>query len=151
MKTAYSIMVAVVGSLAAASASAQRGAPNPERTAVQQIIQSFATHVQSGNLTAIDSLFRPRGVHILTDTATTHGWAEYRDQYLKPEIARYTNLKFEHSAVEAQVRDSVAWVAFRQTVGGTTAAGPAQSSGRGTAVLEKSGGKWVIVHLHVSR
>ena len=150
MKAGFLCAVAMIAGTFATSANAQRGTPNPERAAVQQLILSFAANVQSGNLTAIDSLFRPRGVHILTDTATTHGWTEYRDRHLKPELARYTNLKFEHTAVEAQVRDSVAWVAFRRAVSGDTENGQTQSIGRGTAVLEKSNGKWLIVHLHVS-
>jgi ketosteroid isomerase-like protein len=136
--------------LAASFAGAQRGTPNPERTAVQQIVLSMAQHIQAGNIAAIDSLFTPRG-HILTDTTTLHSWAEYRDGQLKAELARFTNLRFEHTAVEAQVRGTIAWIAFRQLISGTTPTGALQLSGRGTAVLEKSGGRWAIVHLHVSR
>lgn len=125
--------------------------PDPERAAVQQVIADLATRIQAGDLAGIDSLFRGRGVHILTDTATTHGWTEYRDKYLKPELARYRNLQFTHSAVEPQVRGNVAWVAFRQELAGETSSGPTRVSGRGTAVLEKLDGQWRIVHLHVSR
>jgi ketosteroid isomerase-like protein len=152
MKKAIWLGSAVVAfALCASEAMAQRGTQDPERTAVQQVILSIAMHIQAGNLTAVDSLFPPRGVHILTDTATTHGWPEYRDQHLKPELARYTNLRFVHAAVEAQVRGTVAWVAFRQQLSGETAKGPTQVTGRGTAVLEKRDGRWIIVHLHVSR
>ena len=136
---------------AAPKAWAQRGAPDPERAAVQQVILSLATYIQSGNLAAIDSLFPPRGVHILTDTMTTHGWVEYRDNHLKPELARFTNVKYTHSSVEAQVRGTIAWVAFRQQIAGDTPGGAAQVTGRGSAVLEKRDGRWIIVHLHVSR
>ena len=125
--------------------------PDPERAAVQQVIADLATRIQSGDLASIDSMFRGRGVHILTDTATTHGWPEYRDKFLKPELARYKNLQFTHSAVEPQVRGNVAWVAFREELSGETASGPTKVSGRGTAVLEKLDGRWRIVHLHVSR
>ena len=125
--------------------------PDPERAAVQQVIADLATRIQSGDLASIDSMFRGRGVHILTDTATTHGWPEYRDKFLKPELARYKNLQFTHSAVEPQVRGNVAWVAFREELSGETASGPTKVSGRGTAVLEKLDGRWRIVHLQVSR
>jgi ketosteroid isomerase-like protein len=148
------VRIATICSIAllftSAQVSAQRGTPDPERDAVRQVILDLATHIQTGNLSAIDSLFRGRGVHIVTDTVTTHGWTEYRDQHLKPELTRYTNLKFTHSAVEAQVRGNVAWVAFRQELTGD-APGPARTPGRGSAVLEKLDGKWRIVHLHVSR
>ena len=134
------------------SAQAQGGAmPDPDRAAVHQVIADLATHIQAGDFASIDSLFRARGVHILTDTATAHGWPEYRDKYLKPEHARYRDLRFTHSAVEPQVRGNVAWVAFREEVAGETSSGATRVSGRGTAVLEKLDGRWRIVHLHVSR
>lgn len=130
-------------------ASAQRGAaPNPERAAVQQLITRFGELLQARDMDAIEPLFRAGGVHILTDSATTHGWDEYRDQYLKPELDAIQDLRYAHAAVEAVVRDTVAWVAFRREISG---AAMAAVQGRGTAVLEKVDGKWVIVHLHMSR
>jgi len=50
-----------------------------------------------------------------------------------------------------EIRGTIAWVAFRQQLSGTTASGPLSVAGRGTAVLEKRDGRWVIVHLHISR
>ena len=130
------------------AASAQR-APDPERDAVARVITEFASRIQANELSAIDSLFPRRGVHILTDNATTHGWAEYRDKYLKPELARFQSTRYVHSAVEVVVRDNIAWAAFRRELSGA-AGGPDAVSGRGTAVLEKVDGRWTIVHLHVS-
>jgi hypothetical protein len=48
--------------------------------------------------------------------------------------------------VEAVVRGTFAWVAFRCEFG----QGTAQVSGRGTAVLEKIDDRWVIVHLQMA-
>ena len=124
-------------------------APDPERAAVQRVIEDFASHVQASNLSALDSLFPPRGLHILTDDVTTHGWAEYRDQYLRPELERFPGLRYAHTAIEPVVRGDVAWVAFRRELA-SSAATVEPVQGRGTAVLEKREGRWVIVHLHVS-
>lgn len=135
-----------------ASLSAQRppAAPDPERAAVQAVITDFATKIQANNLAGIDSLFPTRGGHILADSVTTHGWVEYRDRILKPELARYSALRYEHTAVEAVVRGNVAWVAFRRLLSNTNSATP-PVQGRGTAVLEKLNNRWTIVHLHVSQ
>jgi len=92
--------------LAAPNAWAQRGTPDPERAVVQQIIVSMAQHIQAGRVSAVDTLFAGGG-HILTDTTTLHSWAEYRDGQLKAELARFTNLRFEHTSVEAQVRGTL--------------------------------------------
>jgi len=130
------------------SVFAQR-APDPERDAVVRVITHFAERIQANDLSAIDSLFPRRGVHILTDSATTHGWAEFRDKYLKPELSRFQDPRYTHSAVEVVVRNNVAWAAFRRELSsGNGGAGPLR--GRGTAVLEKIDGRWTIVHLHVS-
>lgn len=136
---------------ATSTAQAQRGAPDPERAAVRQVILEMAAHIQSGKWASADSMFATRGVHVLTDTAGLHSWAEYRASRLKPELARYTNPRVAHSGVEAQVRGNVAWVAFRQEISATAAGSPVARVGRGSAVLEKVDGRWIIVHLHLSR
>jgi ketosteroid isomerase-like protein len=136
---------------AASSAAAQGGTPDPERAAARQVILQLAADVQAGKWPSADSLFATRGVHILADTLGLHAWAQYRDSQLKPDLARYSNLRVAHTGVEATVRGNVAWVAFRQEISGTPTSGPAQRIGRGTAVLEKLEGRWTIVHLHISR
>lgn len=138
----------LVGGLIPSYLPAQRP-PDPERDAVQTVIADFAAHIQANDLASLDTFFPPRGLHILTDDATTHGWAEYRDQYLTAELARYSDLSYSHTAIEPVVRGNVAWVAFRREFRSGAATEPVQ--GRGTAVLEKRDGRWVIVHLHMSQ
>ncbi len=141
----------LVLAIAAPYAEAQRGTPDPERAAARQVILAMAAHVQGGQWASADSLFATGGVHILADTSAFHSWAEYRDGRLKPQLARYTNLRVTHTGVEAQVRGAVAWVAFRQEIAGSATAGAALQVSRGSAVLEKLNGRWTIVHLQVSR
>jgi ketosteroid isomerase-like protein len=121
--------------------------PDPERAAVQQVIVHLGELLQAGDLDGAGALFRPRG-HILTDDATLHSWAEYRDGRLTPELARLEQ-GYGHTAVEATVRGNLAYVAFRRVFG--KAGTPGSAEGRGTAVLEKLEGRWTIVHLHMSR
>jgi ketosteroid isomerase-like protein len=44
----------------------------------------------------------------------------------------------------------VAWTPFRYELSADTPQGHVELEGRGTAVLEKRAGRWVIVHLHTS-
>ena len=145
-RRSYIILILLL--LAPALASAQRRGRNPERAAVLGVITSLGEHLQAGDMDAAESLFRSGGMHILTNDATTHGWAEYRDEYLGAELGAIEDLSYAHTAVEPVVRGNVAWVAFRREVSGT---GRAPTEGRGTAVLEKIEDRWVIVHLHMSR
>ena len=132
--------------LVPASMSAQREA----RMAVQQVISAFADGIHSNRLADVDALFAPSGVHIILDNETLHGWGEYRDQYLKTEMARYPNLRYAHTGVESSVRGNIAWAAFRWQMS-SAGNGPAPILGRGSAVLEKIEGQWRIAHLHLSR
>lgn len=127
-------------------ASAQR-APDPERAAVEEVITTLGEYFQAGDMEAAETLFRPGGMHILTDDATTHGWAEYRDQRLEPELA-IEDLHYAHTRVEPVIRGDVAWVAFPREISGR---GTTPAEGRGSAVLEKGDAGWIIVHLHMSR
>ena len=141
-----SVAIAFLLLFVPALASAQR-ARNPDRAGVRGVITSLGEHFQAGDMGAAEALFRSGGMHILTDDATTHGWAEYRDQHLAPELA-IEGLRYAHTAVEPVVRGSVAWGAVRREISGT---GTTATEGRGTAVLEKVDDQWVIVHLHMSR
>ena len=123
---------------------------DPERDAVRNVILEFAARLQANDMAALEAFFPQRGVHILTDNAPTHGWAEYRDKFLKPEIASFSDLRYAHTAVEPVVQGNIAWVAFRRELSSGTGS-PAPVQGRGTAVLQKVENRWVIRHLHMSR
>lgn len=140
----------VAATIAGASPLHAQRAPNPERAAVVRIIESVAELIQAGNLAAVDTLYVPRGVHIIDGNRVSHGWAEYRDSILKPDIEQIHELRYRYYGVEAQVRESVAWASFRYELTGHAASGPVATEGRGTAVLEKREGKWLIVHMHTA-
>ncbi len=142
------VLVALLSVLFLPAVVSGQRPPDPERAAVGQVITRLGEHLQAGNMSAAEALFRSGGLHILADNATTHGWEEYRDGYLLPELSSIEGLRYAHTAVESVVRDDVAWVAFRREVSGD---GGASLEGRGTAILEKTGDRWVIVHLHVSK
>ncbi len=129
------------------TASAQQ---DSERAAVQRVITSLADGIHTNQLGNIDGLFAASGLHIIVDDATLHGWGEYRDQLLIPQMARYPELRYAHTGVESSLRGNIAWVAFRWQMS-TAGDGPAPLLGRGSAVLEKIDDRWLIAHLHLSR
>ena len=133
--------------LVPAAASAQR---TEERAALRRVITAFADGIHTDQLASIDALFAPSGVHILIDNQALHGWTEYRDFHLKPEMARYSDLRYAHTGIESSVRGNIAWVAFRWQMS-SAGEGPAPVLGRGSAVLEKIDDRWLIAHLHLSR
>jgi len=144
MPAATALIIAVV---AAPTLNAQVD----ERAKVQRVIEAVAANIQARNLSAVDTLFAPgRGVHILEGAGANHGWAEYRDSHLAPELAGFQSLTYRFYSVEAQVRGMIAWAAFRYELAAETAGGPVATEGRGSAVLEQREGRWVIVQYHTS-
>ncbi len=119
--------------------------------AIRRVIEAVAEYSQASNLDAIDTLFAPeRGIHIIEGAGVNHGWADYRDNHLGPELEMFENFEYRFYAVEPQVRGDVAWSSFRYDLAVDTPRGHLEREGRGTAVLERRDGRWLIVHLHTS-
>ena len=151
MRPTHLAVLFLVACVAAAAFPASLSAQDTaERAAVQRVLVAFANNVHTGRLAENEALFTPTGVHILTGDEALHSWAEYRDQRLAPELARYTGVRYAHTGVETSVRGNIAWAAFRWQMSGA-GDGPAPVLGRATAVLEKLGEGWLIAHLHFSR
>ena len=147
MRRAWLTSMTVLAFLVPATVSAQQ---TEERAAVRRVIIALADGIHTNQLAGIDRLFAPSGVHILLDNQALHGWDEYHDFHLRPEMARYPDLRYAHTGIESSVRGNIAWAAFRWQM---SSAGdwPAPVLGRGTVVLEKIDGSWKIAHLHFSR
>jgi ketosteroid isomerase-like protein len=144
-------MLAGVGLALTAGTSSSAAAQASDRDAVIAVIEAFAAFSQAKNISAIDTLFASdRGVHIIEGAGVNHGWADYRDNHLQPELEGFENFRYRYYAVEPQVRQDVAWNSFRYELAADTPRGHVELEGRGTAVLEKREGRWVIVHLHTS-
>ncbi len=119
--------------------------------AIRRVIEAVAEYSQASNLDAIDTLFAPeRGIHIIEGAGVNHGWADYRDNHLGPELESFENFEYRFYSVQPQVRGDVAWSSFRYDLAVDTQRGHLEREGRGTAVLERRDGRWLIVHLHTS-
>ncbi len=79
-----------------------------------------------------------------------HGWVDYRDHHLAPELERTEAFAVRYFAVEPVVRGDVAWASFRYELDAQMDGNALELEGRGTAVLERREGRWLIVHLHTS-
>ncbi len=118
---------------------------------IRSLLEQVAAFTQAGNLSPLDEIYAPgRGVHIIEGAGVNHGWDEYRDHHLKPELQAFNNLQYRFFAIEPQVRGDIAFSAFRYELSAVTESRRIEIEGRGTAILEKSGEGWKIVHMHTS-
>lgn len=118
---------------------------------IQTLLESVAQNMQEGDFTALDNLYSSsRGVHIIEGAGVNHGWEDYRDNHLKPELEAFQNFEYRYFAIEPQVKGDIAYAAFRYELSADTANDHIEIEGRGTMILERMGTQWKIVHSHTS-
>jgi len=139
--------VALAVPAGARTAAAQTAAAD----SVTAVITAFAGLAQARDVAGLDALVAPDAwVRIIEGAGVDRGWASYRDHHLVPELAEFTNFQYRFFDVEPQIRGDVAWAPFQYELVADTPRGHAEVDGRGTAVMERRDGRWIIVHLHTS-
>jgi ketosteroid isomerase-like protein len=122
-----------------------------EEAAVRRVVAAVASSQEVNDLARLDTLFAPNPwVEIIEGSGVNHGWTDYRNNHLKPELAEMQHLRFRFFDIAPQVRGNVAWAPFRYELAADTPSGHVETEGRGTAILERRGARWLVVHLHTS-
>jgi len=141
------VAVMLLSSVGGTPAAAQIGSADT----VAGVLTVFAALTQDKDVAGMDTLVaHDAWVRIIEGAGVNQGWADYRDHHLVPELAEFENFRYRYFAIEPQVRGAVAWAPFQYDLAADTPRGHVEVEGRGTAVLERRGGRWVIVHLHTS-
>ena len=118
---------------------------------IRSLLEQVAALMQAKDLAPLDDIYASdRGVHIIEGTGVNHGWEDYRDHHLKPELQAFDNFQYRFFAIEPQVKENFAYSAFRYELSADTESSHIEIEGRGTAILEKINEQWKIVHLHTS-
>lgn len=141
------VAVLVAGALGASAASAQ----SHDEHLVTGVVQALASFSQAKNVAGLDTLYAPDAwVRIIEGAGVNRGWVDYRDHHLAPELAEFRNFTYRYYEIEPQVRSNVAWASFRYELIADTPQGHVEIEGRGTAILEKRDGRWLVVQTHTS-
>ena len=89
-------------------------------------------------------------VTVFENGYANYGWADYRDNHLKPEMGEMKNVKYALTDIKPRIAGSTAWATFKYTFSADVKDRHVEGGGLGTAVLEKRDGRWQIVHWHTS-
>ncbi|MEW6732869.1 MAG: nuclear transport factor 2 family protein [Acidobacteriota bacterium] len=147
-------MVALIILLAVSSTLAHDPAlhEQEEVAAVRKVLIDNARAFELGDLAKLEQLWaNDKDVTVFEGGHVNKGWADYRDNHLKPELEELKNIKYTLSNIDAHVGSTTAWVRFEYSISGSTDKhGPFRGEGLGTVILEKREGKWRIVHWHSS-
>ncbi len=137
--------------ISALALSLNVSAQDSEGAEIRSLMESVAAFIQAGDLEPLGDIYATgKGVHIIEGAGVNHGWEDYRDHHLRPEIEAFSNIEYRYFAIEPQVRGDLAYTSFRYELAADTEQGPIAVEGRGTAILERMDGKWRIVHSHTS-
>jgi ketosteroid isomerase-like protein len=129
--------------------NASAGQSGEERQ-VANTIEALFRAAEAGDLTSLDSLYAGPQLTVIESTGINRGWADFRDNHLAPEIKQIKNFRYRPFEIEPHVSGSLAWAIFRYYLKGDLDGRSLDLIGRGTAVLEKKGGRWVVRHTHTA-
>ena len=118
---------------------------------VREVLTRSAAALERGDLAALDKIWaNDASVTVFESGHANYGWADYRDNHLAPELKEMKNVKYAISDVRAKVSGATAWATFKYALSADAGARRVEVAGLGTAVLERRGQEWRIVHWHTS-
>ena len=128
------------------SASAQ-----DNEKAVRDALMQSASALEKGDMAAMEKLWvNDESVTVFESGHANYGWADYRDRHLGPELKEMKNTKYTLSDIKVKVSGDTAWATFKYAISADIGTRHVDGAGLGTAVLEKRGQDWRIVHWHTS-
>lgn len=121
-----------------------------EERQVANTIEALFRAAEAGDLPSLDSLYAGPQLTVIESTGINRGWADFRDNHLAPEIKQMKNFRYRPFEIEPHVSGSMAWAIFRYYLKADLDGRSLDLIGRGTAVLEKKEGRWVVRHTHTA-
>jgi ketosteroid isomerase-like protein len=132
-----------------ASAQQTRRSAGPDDGA-RRTIEALFRAVEQKDLAALDTLYAGDRLTVIEGAGINRGWADYRDHHLAPELKEFTDFRYRTADIEVELHGDMAWAIFRYTLQAKMGERTLDMVGRGTAVLEQRGDRWVIRHTHTS-
>lgn len=116
---------------------------------VREVIRALFTAVERGDVAALDTLYAA-DVTVVEGAGIDRGWTAYRDHHLLPELERFRNFQYRPSEIEAHSAGDHGWAIFRYSIRAEMGERSIDAVGRGTAILERRDGRWVVRHTQTS-
>lgn len=158
MKIRNTRKIAVFGSafilamlIFAASTVRNTPAQTTDERQIRDVLTKNTTAFAQNDLATLDKIWaNDEVVTVFENGHANYGWADYRNNHLAPEMKEMKNVKYASSDIKIKIDGKTAWTTFKYTISGDSEGKHFDSGGLGTAILEKRGGRWLIVHWHSS-
>lgn len=142
------LVLALISSPGAAQSPPTATAPGVDT--VRATLEALFRAVERADLAALDTLYAGDSLTVVEGAGINRGWADYRDHHLAPELREFRNFRYRPSDIEVHVAGDVAWALFRYSLAADVGERKVDIVGRGTAVLERRGRRWIVRHTHTS-
>ena len=126
------------------------GAQDPAEQ-IRAVLLQNAAAFERGDMAAVEKAWaNDESVTVFESGHANYGWADYRDHHLGPEMKEMKNTKYTLSDFKVKVSGNTAWATFKYAISADIGTRHVDGGGLGTAILEKRGQDWKIVHWHSS-
>ncbi|MDP2389990.1 MAG: nuclear transport factor 2 family protein, partial [Acidobacteriota bacterium] len=122
-----------------------------EAAAVETWLKGYDAAFMAKDLDRLAAFYHP-DVTIYEGTGINHGWADYRDRHLGPELKAFENLAFGHTETKVTLMPGgeSAYATSRYTITAKMGDRKLDSEGLETLILVKTPEGWKIRHSHTS-
>ena len=118
---------------------------------IRAVLLQSAAAFERGDMAAAEKAWaNDESVTVFESGHANYGWADYRDHHLGPEMKEMKNTKYTLSDIKVKVSGDTAWATFKYAISADIGTRHVDGGGLGTAILEKRGQDWKIVHWHSS-
>jgi ketosteroid isomerase-like protein len=140
------VFLVVLPTLAAAQVTA-----GSDAASVETWLKGYDTAFMAKDLDRLAAFYHP-DVTIYEGTGINHGWADYRDRHLGPELKAFSSLQFGHTDTKVTMMPGgqSAYATSRYTIKAKMGDRDLDSEGLESLMLVKTPEGWKIRHSHTS-
>jgi len=117
---------------------------------VTEVLEAVFAATEAGDWAALDELYSGDDLTIVEGAGLDRGWASYRDHHLKPELEEFEEFSYTPRNIEVGVAGDLAWALFEYDLMIKMGEREMDRVGRGTAVFERRGERWVVRHMQTA-
>lgn len=117
---------------------------------VAQTIRTLFSAAERNDIAALDTMYAGERLTIIEGAGINRGWADYRDHHLAPEMKEMKNFRYRPVEIEAGSSGDLGWSVFSYALQGEIEGKSLDLVGRGTALLERRGNRWIVRHTQTS-
>jgi len=122
-----------------------------DEAAVREVLLKSALGFEKNDMALVSKAWaNDESVTVFESGHANYGWTDYRDHHLGPEMKEMKNTKYTLSDIKIKLAGNTAWATFKYAISADIGTRHVDGAGLGTAVLEKRGEDWRIVHWHSS-